>query len=973
MDQQAQPKTLRRYLSPLAAWALALGCAVGWGSVVMPGTTFLPLAGPLGTALGMVIGAIIMFIIGYNYHFLMNRHPDAGGTMTYAIRAFGFDHGFLGAWFLMLVYLAIIWANATAIVLIARFLFGSALQWGFHYNVAGYDVYFGEVLLTIVTILISGFICLLSKRVAAWVQIVMAILLFGGVLVCIWVVFAKNGAGSVAPITPSYAPTGMSRAGQIINIIALTPWAFVGFESVSNSTQEFNFSPKRSIWVMGLALLAGTVCYVGLVYIAAAIVPSGYTSWVDYVNHLGAESGVRGLPTFFALDASAGRAGQFILGVTVTAGIVSGLIGNFVAASRLMYAMSENSFLPKWFGKLDKAASPSNAFLFLIGISLVVPFVGRAAIGWIVDVNTLGALIAYAYTSFAAFKLAGTDKRARPQVTGLIGIVVSTLLFLYFMVPTIWSVSKLSGESYLILIVWCILGFALFRYAFQSDNKDHLGRKASVWVALLFMIFFTTMLWLRESTNQTTAQVLDELNKYNQMEMAEHGVEMSEVELADMDYFLERTMSRANDELVRDSYVQMGVIAVGLFIMLSVFRASQKRELEMKLKKVQAEESSRAKTKFLSNMSHDIRTPMNAIIGYTELARKEKDLPPKISEYLNKIEMSSHHLLSLINDVLELSRVENDKMELHPERTDLVSCVAEVRELFATQMSEKGLSYAVEYSGVNDRMVLCDGKLLDRVLLNLISNAFKFTPSGGSVKVSLTQTGTKNGVGSYELRVRDTGMGMSPEFAATVFEAYTRDKSVSEIQGTGLGMAITKSIVELMGGDIRVESELGKGTCFIINVDFPISEETGVGEKAVEEPVEAMDFTGFKLLLVEDNEINREIATILLEDAGFELDSAENGREAVEKVAASRPGEYQGILMDIQMPIMDGYAASRAIRELSNPELASLPIIAMTANAFAEDVKAARDAGMDGHIAKPIDLPAMMRTLSEVLRRHEKK
>ena len=244
MDQQAQPKTLRRYLSPLAVWALALGCAVGWGSVVMPGTTFLPLAGPLGTALGMVIGAIVMFIIGYNYHYLMNRHPDAGGTMTYATRAFGFDHGFLSSWFLMLVYLAIIWANATAIVLIARFLFGSTLQWGFHYNVAGYDVYFGEVLLTIATILIAGFICLVSKRVAAWVQIVMAILLFGGVVVCLWVVFGKNGVDSVAPILPSYAPTNMSRAGQIINIIALTPWAFVGFESVSNSTRSSTSPPK---------------------------------------------------------------------------------------------------------------------------------------------------------------------------------------------------------------------------------------------------------------------------------------------------------------------------------------------------------------------------------------------------------------------------------------------------------------------------------------------------------------------------------------------------------------------------------------------------------------------------------------------------------------------------------------------------------------------------------------------------------
>jgi CheY-like chemotaxis protein/anti-sigma regulatory factor (Ser/Thr protein kinase) len=269
--------------------------------------------------------------------------------------------------------------------------------------------------------------------------------------------------------------------------------------------------------------------------------------------------------------------------------------------------------------------------------------------------------------------------------------------------------------------------------------------------------------------------------------------------------------------------------------------------------------------------------------------------------------------------------------------------------------------------------VLCDVNRLNRVLLNLISNAYKFTPEGGSVTVTLRQTAPANGEGkaSYELRVKDTGMGMSPEFAAKVFEAYERERTtaVESIQGTGLGMAITKSIVDLMNGSIDVETEKGKGTEFIIRVDFPIvEEEPEGGEAAADGAAPKIDFSKIRLLLVEDNEINREIATILLEEAGFQLDEAENGQIAVEKIAASRPGDYQLVLMDIQMPVMDGYEAAQAIRALDNPELAKIPIVAMTANAFSEDIQAAKDAGMDSHIAKPLDVAKMMDTLAEVLR-----
>jgi CheY-like chemotaxis protein/two-component sensor histidine kinase len=367
-------------------------------------------------------------------------------------------------------------------------------------------------------------------------------------------------------------------------------------------------------------------------------------------------------------------------------------------------------------------------------------------------------------------------------------------------------------------------------------------------------------------------------------------------------------------------------------------------------------------------MSHDIRTPMNAIVGYVGLLKKEPGMSPKAVEYLGKIESSSHHLLTLINDILDMSRIESGKMELDEKSTNIVRLLDEVHDLFATQMEMKQINYVVEAEQVTHKMVFCDSNRLSRVLMNLVSNAYKFTPEGGTVTVTLRQLNAVDGNGSYELKVKDSGLGMSPEFAAKVFEAYERERTVSKIQGTGLGMAITKNIVDLMGGTIDVKTEQGKGTEFTIHVEFALSDEPDKSQETQESiKKKAIDFSKVRLLLVEDNEINREIASLMLEDAGFMLEVAENGKIAVEKVASSELGYYQLVLMDVQMPVMNGYEATKAIRGLSDRKLASIPIIAMTANAFAEDVQAAKDAGMDGHIAKPVSMDKMMETLGDVL------
>ncbi|MBQ7629280.1 MAG: amino acid permease [Selenomonadaceae bacterium] len=956
---------LSKHLSPINIWALSFGCAVGWGAFVMPGTTFLPMAGPIGTALGMTVGAIVMLVIGYNYHYMINRYPDAGGTYSYAKNVLGYDHGFLSAWFLALVYLAITWANASALPLIFRNLMGGVFQFGKMYQIAGYDVYLGETLLSLSALCFFGLICIRGGKIVARIQTVAAIILFGGVTIGFIAAMNAHG-GNIFEITPHFSPVD-TPLGAVFGIAVLSPWAFVGFESISHSAEEFKFSVKKSFAILFIAVLTAALAYIFLALMAVSVLPAGYSSWVEYIGDLKNLSGYEGLPTFFAVNSLLGSTGMGILFVTLLAAVITGLVGNSFAASRLIYSMARDEVITKKLAVLGKFHTPNNVFTLIILMSLPIPFLGRTAIGWIVDVTSIGATIAYAYASAVAFMLARRDGNKLVQATGIIGAVISIIFFLYFMIPNFWAINAMSSESYIILMGWSILGFIVFRYVFQMDRKNHLGKSTVAWMALLFLIFFTSTMWLRQATHDTTKNVLDNLNEYYLEELKEHGAMLNDREKSDAVYYLENQMNHVSSSLTSYNALQMCLIIFTLFIMFSIYNMMTKREKILEIKRVEAEQSNKAKSTFLFNMSHDIRTPMNAIIGYVTLAKKESDISPTVKDYLTKIESSSEHLLALINDILEMSRIENGKFELEIDKFNLVNAMDEVHDLFATQMKTKDIIYNVACT-VTNKTVMCDKNRLNRVLLNLIGNAYKFTQSGGTVTVTLNQIGEKNNIGSYELRVKDTGMGMTPEFAEKVFEAYTRDRTVSNIQGTGLGMAITKSIVDLMNGTIEVESELGKGTEFIVRVDFPITEDEPEVEENIVGGESEIDFSHIKLLLVEDIEVNREIATLILEEFGFQIETAENGKIAVEKIAASKPGEYQLILMDVQMPVMNGYDASKAIRALPNKTLASIPIIAMTANAFAEDVQNAKDAGMNDHVAKPLDVTQMMTTITNVLK-----
>ena len=375
-----------------------------------------------------------------------------------------------------------------------------------------------------------------------------------------------------------------------------------------------------------------------------------------------------------------------------------------------------------------------------------------------------------------------------------------------------------------------------------------------------------------------------------------------------------------------------------------------------------------AKREFLFNMSHDIRTPMNAIIGFTALAQTHIDDRDQVEDYLKKISVSSQHLLSLINDVLDMSRIENGKVTLETKPVHLPELVEDIGDAIQVGADKKHISFTVDTAGMKNEDVIADPLRLEQILINVLANAVKFTPDGGQISLRIVQKDTASAdYADFEFHIKDNGIGMSEEFQKHIFEQFARERTstVSKIQGTGLGMAITKSLVDMMGGRITVKSEQGKGSEFTISLRFPI------GEAKTEQALptaKASAFTGKKLLVVEDNELNLEIASTLLKEAGFEVDTAENGKIAVEKVEAASADRYDLILTDIQMPEMDGYEATRRIRALPDAKKAALPIVAMTANAFEDDRKNALHAGMNGHIAKPLDIQKLFQVLSELLK-----
>ena len=384
-----------------------------------------------------------------------------------------------------------------------------------------------------------------------------------------------------------------------------------------------------------------------------------------------------------------------------------------------------------------------------------------------------------------------------------------------------------------------------------------------------------------------------------------------------------------------------------------------------------AENANKAKTDFLSNMSHDIRTPMNAIIGMTSLIRYDAGNKAKVIEYADKIDISSQHLLGIINNVLDMSKIEAGKTVFKYTDFSILDFITELNTIFHSQINEKNQTLTIIKENIRHEWVNGDQVHLMQIFSNLVSNAVKYTQEGGKIQFLVEECETKSSVyAKYRFLVSDNGMGMSADFKDTIFDAFTRAESsmTNKIQGTGLGMAITKNLVEAMGGTIDVESELGQGSCFEVLIDLRIAEDRFVSsaEQAEKDEPAGNVLKGMRFLCAEDNELNAEILMELLKIEGAECTICENGKRVLEAFEQSAPGDYDMILMDVQMPVMNGYEATKAIRRSSHELAKTIPIIAMTANAFSEDIQHSLAAGMNAHVSKPVEMKVLEKTIRSI-------
>lgn len=471
----ATQNQLQRNLSPVNVWALALGSIIGWGAFVMPGNTFLPNAGPAGTAIAMGIAALIMICIAFNYNYMINKYPVAGGEFTYTQKTFGTVAAYICAWFLGLSYLAVVPLNATALALIGRNLFPAVFQWGYMYSVEGYSIYFGEVLLAMAALIFFAWLNIRGISVAGKFQTVLAFLLVGSVAL-LGVAALISDKATLSNLTPAFQTTsdGSISIGGIVAVIAVAPWAFVGFDSIPQASEEFNFSPKKTKVIMILSIIFGAALYVVLNTITAAVVPAGYGNWSEYIADMGNLDGLVSMPTFNAAQELLGAPGLVILAIALFCAVMSGMIGFYMASSRLLYSVSKEGILPAAFGKLHpKYNTPYVAILFVMAVSLCAPWFGREVLGWVVDMSSIGAAIGYGFTSAATFMTLRKEKDGGKfmQINAMIGVVFSLLFVVILLSPASLGFGGLSTPARIALAVWCVLGAGFYLYARKSKKK----------------------------------------------------------------------------------------------------------------------------------------------------------------------------------------------------------------------------------------------------------------------------------------------------------------------------------------------------------------------------------------------------------------------------------------------------------------------------------------------------------------------
>ncbi len=638
MDQKTSATNhtteLQPYLSPLAVWALSVGSAIGWGSLVVTSSSYLSQAGPLGSIIGLLIGFGMMLMVSSHYHFLANRYPGVGGLYNYVKNIFGYDFAFLIGWLMFLIYISIFWANTTSIPLFARYFLQGIFKRWYLFTIFGYEVYLGEALVTLAVMWLIGLLCMKSKKATAHAMVVMVLIFTIGITVCfVAAMIGRKGSGMT--VTPAFLPD-TNALRQITRIAFISPWAFIGFESVSHSAAEYRFKHSNMFRVLGISVAVTTALYIFIILFSVSAYPDECTGWLDYISRLDEFEGIKGLPAFYAAYYYLGNTGVYILMASLLSLVLSSLIGMLRTVSRLCYAVAQDGILLKGFSELNDKQIPVKAILLVLLVSLPIPFLGRTAIGWIVDTTTIGATILYGFASIAVFKASGKEGAKKNRfLSGLCLFILATfLVFLLF--PNAFSDYTIETETYVLMAVWSILGLIYFNFVIRKDHDRKFGRAIFVWIALLVFVVLNAMTWAERLNEEKENQIMAEVSGYIDA-IADNGTPAT-----DKDEFLAVQLNRLHDAGNTSSLVITGLFGLSLFVMLINYTTMNKWE------KKAASERDQARTAALTD-------PLTKVKSKHAFLLKQKQIDDSIEEDAAErfaVVVCDVNGLKLINDTL---------------------------------------------------------------------------------------------------------------------------------------------------------------------------------------------------------------------------------------------------------------------------------------------------------------------------------
>ena len=510
-----EEKGLNPFISGKGALALALGTLLGYGSLVSTSNYYLLQAGPVGTMLGICLGVIVMLIIAKNYDFLMTRYPDCGGAYSFSKKAYGYDHAFITAWFLASTYLAVLWFNLDSIPLFVNNFIGNIFHFGFKYTIFGYDVFFGEALISSLTLILICWILAKYKKYSMSFMTIMVSTFLALIIGSFIIVIKKHGG--INAFNPAYIPN-VNQVLQVAHIACISPLTFSGFEIISHASEEFNFSKDKIFKILSGAILTVASIYFLMLIISVSVYPPQYDTWFDYLSNLENHTGIESIPVLYAVNYYLGDYGYYALFFVSLALILTSLIGNTYALSRLFYRLAKDNIIPQKFSELDSDNVPYKAIWLVAGLSVFVPFLGLTVIRWVVEVTTIGATLVYAFISASVWKISKEQGYKKEKICGILGLLFMAVFGFYLLCPNLLTLVNISTQSYLLFTLWSILGMIYFKRLLKIDNKTNntrFGKSTIVWFLLFIIMISTSLTWMLNTTHNAKELVLTNLVSAN--------------------------------------------------------------------------------------------------------------------------------------------------------------------------------------------------------------------------------------------------------------------------------------------------------------------------------------------------------------------------------------------------------------------------------------------------------------------------